>query len=360
MTVKPIQGLKIPKIGKQQLSLLEKLSNAHAVSGDEHEVRNIVKQEITAAAARIKTDAMGNLLVTRPSTSPQALKVMVAAHMDEIGLMITKNENGGFYRFAAVGGIDPRQLPGKRVCIGKDHWPGVIGIKPIHLQKRKERESVPEIEDLFIDAGDADKINPGERVSFATSFQPMGKSLMGKALDNRLGVMILMELIKNAPSTIELQAAFTVQEEIGLRGAKVAAHYFNPDLALVIDSTPAMDLPVWDHTENATYNTQLGKGAALYLADSGTVSDPRLVAHLEKTAHAYHIPYQFRQPGGGKTDAASIHLTHSGIPSVTISVPGRYAHTAAMICRLQDIQSVFGLIFSALHTMPIDILKVAR
>ena len=351
---------KIPEIGKDEILLLERLSNAHAVSGNEGEVRSIVLEAIKPFADEIKIDKMGNVLAThKPQKSP-ALKVMLAAHMDEVGFMITHKEEGGFYRFEPVGGIDIRQIPGKAVCIGKDHVFGVMGTRPIHLQKKEERKSVIEMNDIYIDAGENDKITPGERASFATLFRRIGPSVIGKALDNLLGVATLIELMKQAPPDIELQAAFTVQEELGLRGAQIAAYTFNPDMAFIIDSTPARDLPSWDHSENANYNTRLGYGAAIYIADSGTISDPRLVKYLENIAAENKIPYQFRQPGGGKTDAASIHLTRAGVPSVSVSVPGRYAHTAAMLARISDWQSVLALLFAALHSIPQDLLKDPR
>ena len=152
---------------------------------------------------------------------------------------------------------------------------------------------------------------------------------MGKALDNRLGVATLIELVKNPPANVELLAAFTVQEEIGLRGARVAAYRFNPMWPSQSTRPPPIDLPVWDDSENTQYNTRLGAGPAIYIADAGTLSDPRLIRHLAQTGDDLGIPYQFRQPGGGGTDAGAMHKVRAGVPSVSVSVPGRYAHTAA-------------------------------
>jgi endoglucanase len=170
----------------------------------------------------------------------------------------------------------------------------------------------------------------------------------------------LIELIKHAPSNVDLLAAFTVQEELGLRGARVAAYALDPDLAIAIDSTPANDLPVWDGSENTFYNTRLDAGPALYIADSTTLSDPRLVRHLAQTGDALGIPYQFRQPGGGGTDAGAIHKQRAGVPSVSVSVPGRYAHTAAGMARLQDWKNTLLLLHAALERLPADILAVER
>ncbi|MCE1253838.1 MAG: M42 family peptidase [Anaerolineae bacterium] len=352
--------LNIPQLGETQIALLERLSNACALSGDEGEVRKLIIDEIKPFADELKIDALGNVLATRKARSAAQLKVLCSAHMDEVGFMVVQDEENGFYRFEIIGGIDIRQVPGKPVWIGKDHIPGVIGARPIHLQKKDERKSTLALENLHIDCGEAGKVKPGDRVAFATRFRQIGPSLLGKALDDRLGVATLIELFKNAPDHIEFQAAFTVQEEIGLRGARVAAHAFNPDLAIAIDSTPARDLPAWDESENANYNTRLGEGAAIYIADSSTLSDPRLVKHLQNTGDNYKIKYQFRQPGGGGTDAGAMHRVRTGVPGLSVSVPGRYAHTACMLARYSDWQNTFALLYAALFTISPAIFEEPR
>jgi tetrahedral aminopeptidase len=352
--------LEIPLLGNEQIALLERLSNACALSGDEREVRAIVLEQIKPYASSIKIDALGNVLATHQAQGTPQLKVMCSAHMDEVGFMITQDEEHGFFHFGIIGGIDERQIPGKSVWIGKDHIPGVIGARPIHLQKRDERKSALSLDSLHIDTGDSGKVKRGDRVAFATSFRQVGPSLIGKALDNRFGVATLIELFKHAPQHIEFQAAFTVQEEVGLRGARVAAHAFNPDVAIAIDSTPARDLPAWDDSENAMYNTRLGEGAAIYIADSATISDPRLVNFLKDTADRHQIKVQFRQPGGGGTDAGAMHQVRGGVPSVSVSVPSRYAHTAALLARFSDWQNTFALLYAALHTMTPSIFQEAR
>lgn len=350
---------KSPQIGSEQIELLARLSNACAVSGDEGEVRSIVLEQVKPFASEVTIDAMGNVLVTRRAASSNALRVMLAAHMDEVGFMLVEKEEGGLFRFEKVGGIDVRQLPGKPVWVGKKHIPGVIGTRPIHLTERDELNNKIPLENLRIDLGPegGEGVKAGDRAVFATSFQQIGPSLCGKALDDRLGVATLIELIKHAPDSIDLLAAFTVQEEIGLRGARVAAYALNPDLAMVIDSTPAYDLPAWDDSENTRYNTRLGAGPAIYVADAATLSDPRLVRFLVRTAENAGIPYQFRQPGGGGTDAGAIHRQRMGIPSVSISVPGRYAHTARMIARLSDWHNTLALLYQALHSLRPDVLQ---
>jgi endoglucanase len=173
-------------------------------------------------------------------------------------------------------------------------------------------------------------------------------------------VATLIELVKNSPPNIDLLEAFTVQEEVGLRGAGVAAHALDPDLAIAIDSTPANDLPSWDGSENTAYNTHLDAGPAIYLADGSTLSDPRLVRYLIETAEAAGIPYQVRQPGGGGTDAGAIHRARAGIPSISVSVPGRYAHTAAGLARLSDWEHTLALLHRALAQLDPQLLDGDR
>jgi endoglucanase len=350
-----------PPIGDEQIKLLERLSNACAVSGAEGEVRKIVLEEIRSHADGAKVDALGNVLVTKHGSGEHCLRVLLAAHMDEVGLMLTHDLGEGAYRFEIVGGVSTTDLAGKVVWIGKDHIPGVIGLKPVHLVHGDNHQKAIDVEDLHIDVGlAAGKEKVGDRATFATSFIQLGPSLRGKALDNRLGVATLIELVKHTPPNIDLQAAFTVQEEIGLRGARVAAFAFNPDLAIVLDSTPAYDMPAWDADENVRYNTRLGAGPAIYIADSSTLSDPRLTRYFIETAEENKIPYQVRQPGGGGTDAGTIHKQREGIPSISVSVPGRYHHSPASIVRLSDWQHTWNLVATALSSLTPDVLAGER
>ena len=353
-------------IGNTQIKLLEKLCNACAISGDEGEVRKIVLEEVKPYADTVKVDALGNVLVTKngASTSPgsdKRVKVMLDAHMDEIGFMLVADDGEGLFRFETVGGIDVRSLPGKQVLVGKEKIPGVIGARPIHLTTAEERKHKIPLDALRIDIGPGGgKVKPGDRAAFATRFQRNGEVLLAKSLDDRLGVATLLELVKSPPAGIDLLAAFTVQEEIGLRGAKVAAYAFDPDLAIVLDATPANDLPAWDGEENSAWNTRLGMGPAVYIADGSTFSDPRLVRYLAATAEAEGIPFQFRQPGGGGTDAGSIHKSRRGVPSITVSVPHRYSHTAISIARIGDWKNTQALVRAALLRLPVDLLARER
>ncbi len=352
----------LPEIGVEQIALVERLSNATAVSGDEGEVRKIVLEQVQPLADECKVDALGNVLAVKKARVDNPLRVMLAAHMDEIGFMIVQDDDNGLFQFQLVGGIDIRQLPGKSVLVGKKHIPGVIGAKPIHLQESDETVRPIPLDTLRIDVGpeNGKKVKPGDRATFATQFHQVGPSLVGKAMDDRLGVAILIELLKHAPVNIEMLLAFTVQEEVGLRGARVAGYAFNPDLAIVVDSTPAMDMPMWDDSENTRYNTRLDAGPAIYIADSSTLADPRLVNHLAKTGDQFGIPYQFRQPGGGGTDAGAIHTRRAGVPSISVSVPGRYAHTAVMMCRLNDWLHTLQLVHASMQMLTPALLAEPR
>src|SRR5215207_11300151 len=291
----------MPTFGNVQLKLLERLCNVIAISGDEGEVRKIVLEEIKPYVEDVRVDALGNVLATRPGRggSGKRMRVMLDAHMDEVGFMIVADDGEGLYRFETVGGIDVRHLVGKQVLVGRERTRGVIGGKPIHLMNSDERTRKVPLDGLRIDLGPAGKAKISDRAGFATKFRRSGPSILSKSIDDRIGVATVIELLKNAPPNIDLCAAFTVQEEIGLRGAKVAAQYFDPDLAIAIDSTPANDLPMHDGSENISYNTRLGLGPAIYVADGSTLHDPRLVRFLRETAEVEKIPFQIRQPGGG-------------------------------------------------------------
>jgi putative aminopeptidase FrvX len=242
--------------------------------------------------------------------------------------------------------------------VGKEHAPAVIGAKPIHLMSDEERKKKVPLDALRIDLGPGGKAKVGDRAGFATQFRRVGPSIMAKSIDDRIGVATLIELFKQAHSNIDLCAAFSVQEEIGLRGAKVAAQYFNPDLAIAIDATPANDLPMYDGSENVAYNTKLGLGPAIYIADGSTLHDPRLVRFLQETAEAEGIPYQIRQPGGGGTNSGGIQRSLAGIPTVSVSVPHRYTHSPLSIARIEDWKNTINLLSAALKRITSEVVAV--
>lgn len=352
-----------PKATIAELDLLRELSNTVAVSGDEGAVRRLVLEAIRDHVDETKVDALGNVRAIKKGTG-RGGRVLVAAHMDEVGFMITDHDSDGSLRFDIVGGIDERVLLGKPVLVGRRRLPGVIGLSPIHLLSANQRNAVvkaPQLRiDLGVDSGEAAKklVKVGERGTFATAFAAVGPSLRGKALDDRLGCATLIELLRGQrPFSFDLHAAFTVQEEVGLRGAKVAGYAADPLCAFVLDCTPAFDLPDSAGRENTQYNTRLGHGPAIYLADRATLSDERLIRYLRKTAEAAGIPHQLRQPGGGGTDAGAIHLTRGGVPSISVSVPGRYLHSPAALVRAEDWRNTIKLMRLALENFKPDVLK---
>lgn len=348
-----------PKLGKKELDLLSRLSNALAVSGDEQEVRAIVYEELKEFEDSMHTDAMGNVMVVRKGSGKDRVRVMLAGHMDEVGFMITKEDGDGLFEFTMIGGIDPRQLVGKPVVIGRDHVRGVIGAKAIHLTTAAEREQELNVDALRIDVGlgGSKLVKLGERATFDTKLAVLGPSLRGKALDDRLGVFTIIQLLKNAPENVDLLAAFTVQEELGLRGAKTAAYHLNPDIGIALDSTPANDFPDFDGELNVRHNTKLDGGPAIYLMDGATIGDRRVIKWLNETADAEGIPWQYRQPGMGGTDAGSIHKSRAGVPSVSVSVPQRYLHSAAGMVRKDDVLNTIKLLHAALSRLDKSILS---
>lgn len=350
---------KLPVLGALQIRLLSKLCMAAAPSGAEGPVREIARAELRDVADDIRVDALGNLLVTRKGRGPRRLRVLLDAHMDEVGFMVVAEESDGIYQFETIGGIDPRNLPGKPIVVGKDNTPGVIGAKPIHLSKREDLKHTIPVDRLRLDVGPGGKLKIGDRGTFAGNFRRTGPSIMSKALDNRLGVATLIELVKAAPFRVDLVAAFTVQEEVGLRGARVVAGQSSPDLAIILDATPARDLPMQREGENTAYNSQLGKGPAIYLSHPAAIDDPRLVKYLAETARRQGIPFQYRQPGGGSNDAGAVQRAGAGVPVVSVSVPHRYTHSAMSVARIDDWANTLRLLAAALRDMPADILKRA-
>jgi len=277
--------------------------------------------------------------------------------MDEVGFMLVADDGEGLYQFRLIGGIDARSLPGKRVVVGPELTPGVIGLKPIHLSKSEDLKRKVDVEALRVDLGPGGKAKVGDRGTFAPDFRRVGPSIMSKALDNRLGVATLIEIFRSAPRNLDVQAAFTVQEEIGLRGAGVAARHFDPDLAIILDATPAYDLPMQHEAQNNFYNAKLGLGPAIYVADWATIDDPRLVRFMMETASRAGIPFQLRQPGGGGTNAGAIQRALEGVPVVSVSVPHRYSHTAMSVARLEDWQNTTLLLQSALRRLTPQVLR---
>jgi endoglucanase len=342
--------------------LLKKLSEAYGVSGHEEEVRAIILEEIRGRVDECRVDGVGNLIARKKGTGQTGFRVLLAAHMDEIGLMVSQIEEGGHLRFFKVGGIDDRILPAKAVFIGDKRVPGVIGFKPIHLSEKAEKNQVVSFKQLAIDIGAGSKaeaeklVRLGDYAVFDAEFLELGptvgqrepgaawRAVRGKAFDDRAGCALLVELLAER-YPFELSAAFTVQEEVGLRGARVAAYAENADFAFVLECTGANEIPV---KKDLNPSTRLGQGPAITIMDQSFIADRRLVDLLIATAEGLKIPYQIKQPNIGGTDAGAIHMTRGGVPSVTVAVPCRYIHSPAGILNLADFDNALILVREAL------------
>jgi tetrahedral aminopeptidase len=349
--------------------ILQKLSDAIGVSGQEEAVRNIILEAIDGHAGDIRIDPMGSVTAIKKGTGENLPRVMIAAHMDEIGFMVMGFDSSGLIRFASVGGVDSRILPGLRVLVGDKNLPGVVVWPPIH--KNRDQNTV-KIDRLRIDIGAKDKaaaqakVKRGERIAFPTKFQELSDTIVrGKAFDDRVGCSLLVDILQGGPYPVDILAAFTVQEEVGLRGAKVAAQTLQPDVAFALEGTTAHDLPdplVEDgdiQSKMMTNNPacRLGAGPALTVMDRSMVAHPRLLNFLRQTADANDIPHQLKTALGGGTDAGIIHRTGGGIPSAVISTPCRYIHSPAAYLSKDDYNNGLELVKAALKAMTFEVLK---
>ena len=323
------------------LERLKKLCAIPGVSGHEGPVRAFLKAELASLGHESFIDPLGNLYFHRQGPGPC---IMLAAHMDEVGMVVSGVRDDGTLAYSQAG-IDSRAMAGKRVRIGKNGLPGVVGCKAIHLQKEDEFKRAFPHEELYLDIGAKDKaeaqnaVSIGDVVYFDTAPIEIGGLLCSKALDDRIGCAVLAELIKEEIEC-DLWAVFTVQEELGLRGAMAAVHHVRPELALVLDGTTANDLPGVAPSKAVT---RVGKGAAITVMDRRTLALPEMVAALVKTAEAHNISYQLRQGVMGGTDGGAIHLALTGCPVGGISVPCRYIHSPNSLASHGDIQAAYEL-----------------
>ena len=343
-------------------TLLCRLSEAFGPSGCEKAVRAVVREEIHDAVDRMDVDTMGNLIAFKAGVGAEPrLKVMLTAHMDEVGFMITQVKKDGMLSFKPVGGVDPRLLVGKRLVIGENRLAGIIGAPVPHLQRGEAANRVVDLDDMVIDIGASDdkgangKVKVGDYATFATSFAVLCEdagwpTVRGKAFDDRAGCAVLAALLKRERLPVDLFAVFTVQEEVGLRGARVAAYRVQPDAAIALEGTLCEDLPR-PPDEDRTPVTRLGDGPAITLMDRSVVAHPGLVALLQETAAAEGVAIQYKAPGLGSTESGVTHLAHSGVPSATVAVPCRYIHGPAAILNLNDLNATVQLMDATLRRM---------
>lgn len=338
-------------------SLLEKLSNAHGISGWEGSVQQIVKEEIAPFVDEIRIDALGNLIATKKGEKPS---IMIEAHADEIGLMVKQIDEKGFIRFIRIGGWFDQTLLNQRVIVHTRSGPvvGVIGSKPPHVMQEDDRKKVVEARDMFIDIGCASQkdvenlgILPGTPISIDRTFASLqSDKVTGKAFDNRAGLIVMIEALKRAKTRSTIYAVATVQEEVGLKGAKVTAFDLNPDLAIAADVTIPGDHP---GIEMKDAPIEMGKGPVLVLADAsgrGLIATPQVIEWLVGTAKEFEIPVQLEASDGGTTDATSIYLTRAGIPTGVISVATRYIHSPVEVLSISDIDKAADLMARSLES----------
>ncbi len=336
--------------------LLEKLSNLCGVSGNESAVRAAIIEQVSKYADEYRVDALGSLIVLKRASRRGAgrklpRKVLVAAHMDEVGFIITHIDRDGFLHFDKVGGIDDRILPSKQVLIGPNELSGVIGFKPRHRSSEAERKQVVAADHLCIDIGatsreDATRlVTLGDYATFATRFDTFGENCVrGKALDDRAGCSLLAELLRDT-YPFDLYAVFTAQEEIGLRGARVAGYSVAPDYALVLEATICDDFP---KAREQSSVTQLGAGPALTISDRGQLADKTLLKLFADAGQHHKIPFQFKQPLIGGTDGGQLHRVREGVPTAVLSLPARYIHSPAAVISLDDYANALKLARAAL------------
>lgn len=342
--------------------ILKELSTAIGISGKEDAVRKIILDAIKDHVDDIQIDALGTVTALKKGKDSKRPKVMLAAHMDEIGFMVTGIESNGLIRFTNIGGVDDRILPGLRVKIGDDHIAGVIIWTPIH---QNYDQNVVKIKTLRIDIGASEKngkVKAGDRIAFDSQFMEIGdKILRGKAFDDRVGCAVLVDILQGKSYKSDIMAAFTVQEEIGLRGAKVAAQKLNPDVAFILEGTTAHDVPnpmaEADDDDEVNPATKLGAGPALTVMDKSMITNPRLLKFMRETADKKKIPYQLKTALGGGTDAGRIHIANAGILSGVISVPCRYIHSPTAYLHRDDYDNTVKLVKAYVNSITFDHLK---
>jgi endoglucanase len=323
---------------------LKELTELSGVSGCEYEVRNYIKNKLSEMGCNFYVDKLGNIIAHNKGKKNKT--IMLAAHMDEIGLIVSNIDSDGFIKFQTVGGIDQRVLNSKAVLVGENKIPGVIGSKAIHLMSSEEKENTLPIDKMYIDIGTSSKseteksVSIGDYVSFNSSYVEFGDNLIkAKALDDRTGCSIVLELLSRKLDA-DFYGVFTVMEEVGLRGAETAAYQLEPDLGIVLEGTVCADMPEVDEQDKSTL---IGKGAALSLMDNTTVYDIDLVRSVAKIAEDNNIMYQYRKSSSGGNDAGVIHKARNGAKVVAISVPCRYIHSSVNVASKKDIESVLLL-----------------
>lgn len=344
----------------QPHALLGALSNAAGISGQEDAVRDLIIDAIQAHVDELQVDAMGNVLALKHGTdAANRPRVMLDAHMDEVGFMVTGYDGDGTLQFDSVGGVDARILPGIRVRVGANALPGVVTWVPIH---KNREQTVTKMSALRVDIGASSKSDAqskaplGTAMVFDSTFGQVGRLWRGKALDDRAGCALLVDVLAAGSYPCDVLAAFTVQEEVGLRGAQVAARALAPDVAFSLETTTANDIPDPTADPDETLTTpnptcRVGAGPVITLMDSSIMVSPALVAFVREQAEQNNIPTQFKTRRGGGNDAGIIQLQNGGIPAATISLPARYIHSPSALISETDYAHTQKLVESMLSSI---------
>jgi endoglucanase len=322
--------------------LIARLTEAYGPSGHEEQIRDLIRTEVESLVDEVNTDTLGNLIV-RKRGSGGGKKVMLAAHMDEIGLIISHVDKKGFLRAQPIGGIDVMTLSGGRVRFAD----GTIGV--LAPEKRPEFQKGPELSKIYIDIGatnrDEAKDRLGQAVGFVRPFTDLGQRIVAKALDDRIGCAALIETLRRLDSSPhDVFGVFSVQEEVGLRGARTSAYGLEPEVGIAIDITAAADTP-----EAQKLAMQLGDGPCIKVMDAGMLAHPRVKDLLIETAEDRGIPYQLEVLPGGTTDAAAIQLARSGVPAGCVSIACRYYHTQSEMVDMDDVENTVKLLVAVLE-----------
>lgn len=341
------------------IQLLKEICEVAGAPGFEERVRKLVLKEIKDLVDEVTVDSMGNVIAIKraKSTIVSPKKCMVVAHMDEIGFIVTHIDDKGFLRFHTLGGFDPKTLTSQRVIVhGKKDVVGVMGSKPIHVMSADERGKSVKTTDFFIDLGMSkdeveELVTIGDPVTRDRELIEMGNCVNCKSLDNRVSVFILIEALKKLKQVaipVDLYAVFSVQEEVGLRGAKMAAHSIDPDFGLGLDTTIAFDVPGAAAYEKIT---SLGDGVAIKIMDTSAIADIRMVNYLKKTADANAIKWQPEILTGGGTDTAAIQSMATNAVVGALSIPTRHIHQVIEMCNKSDVQATIDLLVKSIEKM---------
>lgn len=326
---------------------IKKLCKLDGISGRENEVREEILNDIKPICDSIEVDTMGNIIAFKKGKQTPKNKIMLSAHMDEVGFIVTAVTDDGYLKFGTVGGINSKVINGRRVKVGDKKIVGIIGTKPVHQQNEDERSTAVEIKSLTIDIGAKDKedalkyVSLGDSVTFeGVEYTELGEnSIMARAIDDRAGCAILIEIMKSEPM-YDAYYLFCVQEEVGLNGAKTAAYTINPDISIVVETTASGDV-----AEVTDYNrvSVVGGGAVITYMDMSTIYDKQLYDLAFRLSEEKGIKAQTKTMIAGGNDAGAIHISRGGVKTVAVSIPGKYIHSAASVVSKADVEASFEM-----------------